>query len=346
MKESPDPRKLANALKISAARTRAIGYLVSRRLPWVNPNALKGSVPFPDPATAERVAQVRTEFSYLDDDALFEMESSWVADELRQKAAKAEADEAARPFNSLGSAADFDHWGRCSYWSIEEAVALTLGKEPARATLKIVSPFAVLSPFAQRYLKLHEIVRRAVASKQLTEPTYIGPYLAWAKRLDIDVAPGLIAACEMRGIEVQDWKGLFDELLPLHEKAKAEIVSLTTSLETSADQWGRLKASTDERIQMLEAELQLLNITVHELRSALKAKPKVSSAAARERGSMLKLVAGLVVAAYGAKPVRTRSELPAEIARDLERAGLPLDVDTVRKYLKEAADILPPNEDD
>ncbi len=345
MTDSSDSARLTNALKISASRTRAVTYLISRRLPWVNQNALAGKVPFPDPSTAERVSKLRAEFSQLDDDELFQMESAWCADEIKQKAAKAEAEEAARPFNALGSAADFDHWSRCSYWTIEEAVALTLGREPSRATLKLVTTFAQFSPFAKIYLRLHDLVRRAVAAQQLTEPTYLGPYIAWARRLEIDIAPGLLAAVEARGVEVRDWKSLFDGLLPLHEKAKAEIDSLTRSLAVSTDQLTRIEASANQRIQMQEAELQALHRTLHELHQAPKAKPRASSAAARERGSMLKLIAGLVVAAYGAKPVRKRSEIPAELASDLEKAGVPLDVDTVRKYLKEAADILPPVED-
>lgn len=346
MTDLTEAQKFANSLKISAARSRAINYLISRRMPWVNQNALLGKVPFPDPATGKRVAELRTEYSQLDDEPLFEMESTWCADEIMQKAAKAEAEEAARPFNAIGSPADFDHWSRCSYWTIEEAVALTLGREPSRATLKIVTTYAQFSPFAKTYLRLHDLARRAVSAQQLTEPTYLGPYIAWAKRLDLDVAPGLLAAVEARGVEVRDWKSLFDGLAPLHEKAKADIESLKQSLSTSADQLTRLQASADKRTQILEAELQVLHRTLHELQIAPKSKPKASSAASRERGSMLKLIAGLVQTAYGAKPASKRSDIPAELASDLAKAGVPLDVDTVRKYLREAAEILPPAENE
>jgi hypothetical protein len=41
----------------------------------------------------------------------------------------------------------------------------------------------------------------------------------------------------------------------------------------------------------------------------------------------------------------SRSNAPKEIADDLARAGVPLDVDTVRKWLVAAAELLPPNSD-
>ena len=61
----------------------------------------------------------------------------------------------------------------------------------------------------------------------------------------------------------------------------------------------------------------------------------------RERDSLLKLVIGMAVGGYSYDATAFRSEHPAEIANDLAIAGVPLDVDTVRKWLKEAADLLP-----
>jgi len=50
----------------------------------------------------------------------------------------------------------------------------------------------------------------------------------------------------------------------------------------------------------------------------------------------------MAVAAYAYDSKAGRSDRPTEIAGDLERAGVPLDVDTVRKWLREAAELLPP----
>jgi hypothetical protein len=96
-----------------------------------------------------------------------------------------------------------------------------------------------------------------------------------------------------------------------------------------------LVAGKDAEIAALEADIE-----------ALKSKQPVSKPeqeiGARERDSLLKLVIGMAVAGYVYDPKATRSDKTTEIANDLARAGVPLDVDTGRKWLKEAAELLPP----
>ena len=64
----------------------------------------------------------------------------------------------------------------------------------------------------------------------------------------------------------------------------------------------------------------------------------------RERDTLLKLVIGMAVGGYGYDPSQRRSEQVSEIADDLDRVGVGLDKDTVRKWLKEAAALLPRKE--
>lgn len=61
----------------------------------------------------------------------------------------------------------------------------------------------------------------------------------------------------------------------------------------------------------------------------------------RERNSLLTLVIGMAVAAYNYGPSDRKSDVASEIASDLARAGLSLHPDTIRKWLREAADLLP-----
>jgi len=69
--------------------------------------------------------------------------------------------------------------------------------------------------------------------------------------------------------------------------------------------------------------------------------PQSDSLGARERESLLKMVIAMAVCGYKYDPSAERSKIPQEIADDLEKSGLSLDVDTVRKYLKAAAVLLP-----
>jgi hypothetical protein len=66
----------------------------------------------------------------------------------------------------------------------------------------------------------------------------------------------------------------------------------------------------------------------------------------KERESMLMLIIGMAICFYGYDPKSKRSavtgELPGSIHADLEKAGISFDVGTIRKYLKEAKELLPP----
>jgi len=64
---------------------------------------------------------------------------------------------------------------------------------------------------------------------------------------------------------------------------------------------------------------------------------------ARERDSLLKMIIGMAVIGYRFDP-KARSGATKDIADDLHLAGVPLDPDTIRKWLKEAAELLPPSE--
>ena len=61
----------------------------------------------------------------------------------------------------------------------------------------------------------------------------------------------------------------------------------------------------------------------------------------RERTNLLLLVSLMAQKAYGFDPARERSDVANQIQSDLDRMGISLHVQTIRKYLKAAASILP-----
>lgn len=60
----------------------------------------------------------------------------------------------------------------------------------------------------------------------------------------------------------------------------------------------------------------------------------------KERDSLLKLAIGMAMAGYNYDPSSKRNSATSEIARDLTARGLGLDEDTVRKWLKTAAELI------
>jgi hypothetical protein len=61
----------------------------------------------------------------------------------------------------------------------------------------------------------------------------------------------------------------------------------------------------------------------------------------KERDTLLKLVIGMAIGGYGYSPAASKNEATGEIASDLAKFGLSLDPDTVKKWLKEGAKLLP-----
>ena len=74
----------------------------------------------------------------------------------------------------------------------------------------------------------------------------------------------------------------------------------------------------------------------------LESDTQVKGLRTRERETLLKLLVGMAVATYKHDPTATRTSTAAAISQDLHSLGISIDEDTVRKWLKEAADFLPP----
>lgn len=60
-----------------------------------------------------------------------------------------------------------------------------------------------------------------------------------------------------------------------------------------------------------------------------------------EKGSMLKLIAAMACEQYGFDPDARRSQAVPNLRQDLDMVGLPLDDKTIRKWLREACELVP-----
>jgi hypothetical protein len=59
------------------------------------------------------------------------------------------------------------------------------------------------------------------------------------------------------------------------------------------------------------------------------------------RTSLLKLVIGMAIGGYGFNPRSARNDATKDISSDLERSGVPLDRDTILRWLREGSELLP-----
>ncbi|MFG1185020.1 hypothetical protein [Xanthobacter aminoxidans] len=122
--------------------------------------------------------------------------------------------------------------------------------------------------------------------------------------------------------------------------ARAHDIGLPSALHAApdpAEDWRAAHAAETEQQNATRAEMERLKAEIDNT-SATKALSQ------RERSSCLKLIIGMAVKKYRYDPAAARGPAPSNIMNDLHELGIDIDVDTVRKWLKEAAEELPPSQ--
>lgn len=257
--------------------------------------------------------------------------------EAAERARLAELKEQQLFFHQAKANADFDFWSKTAHWTIDEAIALSLGKSPKVVDLKRVQPYAasgfdgtLASPFAVEYTQRWELARRAIAWKQIYDPILPTLFLAWARRLDLPVPAALTSAIEARGLVIADWQSLHDQQKELATGWKKRYDDLVAST-------ARLPEASDKVLHRLAEALE----EIEKLKGRPEPEPEVNLST-RERDSLLRLVIGMAIGGYAYDPKASRSDVPGLIAGDLMEQGISMTDDTVRKWLKEAsANVLP-----
>src|SRR5689334_172654 len=129
-----------------------IEYLVSRRYPiW--------KIPPPSTYSLAQLETIKAQNKMRDEAAAYEQElraktpeeiselvKTEQAAEAEQLRRKRDAEENARFFNQPAAKADFTHWGKLSYWTLDEAVALSFGRAPELVSWKMVESHVSVSP--------------------------------------------------------------------------------------------------------------------------------------------------------------------------------------------------------
>lgn len=133
--------------------------------------------------------------------------------------------------------------------------------------------------------------------------------------MQIELKADLVGSVEELGLQIADWKSLYETA---SAALKAQEAATTSAMETVA---------------LLQEELA-------KTRGAI-----AQSLGTRERESLLKLVIGMAKQGYSYDPAALRSDRVPEIVDDLERCGVAMSADTVRKYLRQGAELLPAAEE-
>jgi hypothetical protein len=250
-----------------------------------------------------------------------------------------------RFFNESFAQADLEHRSKISYWTADEAVALSLGKDPRIVTWDAIEEYAAQSVFVFAFAERRELVQRAIQAGQLMERNTPPYFLAWALRTRFYMPLPLVEAVSSLGNQIADWKTEYDRLVAYvndeSQRTEATKAQLEQQRKVAFDALLSLNNDYVELTQKYEVVEQEL-IAFREGQRA--ESPSEKPMHAKERESLLKLIIGMAIKGYGHDPKAARSPTAKEVAGDLALHDIPLDEDTVRKYLAEARQLLPGDE--
>lgn len=139
------------------------------------------------------------------------------AAELQQRA---EREEQQRFFNQPHARADFDHWGKMPFWSIDEAVALWFGKEPSVVKWGNIESMTEISAFAKQFANKRAIANRAALVNEIGTSNYPSTFIAWANRIGPPFPEQLVAKVWERG-PIADWHTLYEQECTEHGRTRA-----------------------------------------------------------------------------------------------------------------------------
>lgn len=252
----------------------------------------------------------------------------WIAEQEQKEKQRREKEEKERFYNqpkAMLSDSAFEYWSRMSYWSLDEALALSFGRDPHIVSLDNIAGYAGESSFVLGYVARYELVDRACAMRELSKNVRPNEFLSWLKLKQLIYSPELEQKVNSLGGKVSDFRRENEEL-------KAEIEAARAQLE-GVEALQKALAAKQERIDTLESLVTELE----------KADKELST---RERDTLMKLTAGMAKGYYGYNPLLARSSTVKDIHDDLLRNEISLDKGTIRTWLKEAVEYLPQEVDE
>lgn len=245
--------------------------------------------------------------------------------------------DATRFFDKAFADANWDYWSAISYWTAEEAVAISFGKDPNVVNLQTLQPYEGKSIFVGSFHAQMQLISRAIEAGQLLAKNTPAFFLAWALRTGFHMHPRAIEAVEARGEQIADWKTEFDTLARFLDTLVMKHGRTEVELRTQAEQaQNELETLRDAAFAILEENTEL-HAKLAELSSDRANQKPIPP---RERESMLRMILAMAMRKYRFDPTKLKNSATTSIAGSVAEIGLKLDEDTVRKFLNEAKVLL------
>lgn len=128
-----------------------------------------------------------------------------LAEYVEQEKQNAIREENGRFYNLKSADADFVHWSKAAHWTIDEAIALSFGKEPEIVTWQKIEKFKDKSAFVKAFSRRRDLAMRATRWKKFHDLVPPITFISWAKEIHIELPPALVAEVEKIGGIAINW---------------------------------------------------------------------------------------------------------------------------------------------
>jgi len=208
-----------------------IDYLVRRRFPHTAETGFDEARERPKPTRGEKrqIEMYRQSLEEMDPKALAVLYKDARAEEEEERR---KGEEAARPFTQPSADADFAHWATFQYWTLDEAAALSLGKDPSVASRPAILGRAGISEFGAAYAKRHQLLSRSLFSGKEAYGIHPGALVKWAETVSLELPQKLVMAVASVGNQKKagpaspDTASSLDERDDENRRLRAEIERL------------------------------------------------------------------------------------------------------------------------
>jgi len=262
--------------------------------------------------------------------AAFEGEIERVWQEAQDEA---ELRESALFFHAPGTFANHLFWVRSLFWTPEQAVALSLNRNPAAISmLTLEANGAAGTSFASEYSARLYLLQQSIRAGLLGETIAPDAFIKWLYRLGFDPPPEMLTAAEALNYRLTDWEAQYRALC-------ADYNALEQETEKSVAQFQELEreyaAHIRAQAQRIGAQADFIEVLEAEI-----AKLQAENGAAeteKPNKSLQKIALGMAIKSYRFDPDGKRNSAVTNIVSAVVEAGFSISDDTVRELLKAAA---------
>ncbi|MDZ4150748.1 hypothetical protein [Methylicorpusculum sp.] len=186
-----------------------------------------------------KIEEFKATLRNMDKNELLTLHKRSLAIEAEQALQRTLQEERDRFYNQPAANADYVHWSKAAHWTVDEAVALSFGKDPDFVTWKKIEPLKEKSAFAKAFSKRRDLALRATRWKKFHDLIPPVTFVSWAKEIKIDLPQELICEVEKIGGLCINWHEQY-------QKLKAEIAAnkITSKPESTRKSENLLQALT------------------------------------------------------------------------------------------------------